>query len=78
MKKAPCLPDAILKKRYDAIDTDVRNLEGKIRSTNYAYCDDRIEEDLRQNAVLLERKKHTFISNCLLQCVPDLLERKCE
>ena len=57
-KKAPCFSDVILtKSEYEINKTALRNLESEIRSTNDDYCNDRIEDDLSRDAVLLERKK---------------------
>ena len=56
-KKAPCLSNVILtKSEFDINDEALRNLESEMRSTNNDYCDHRIEDDLRRDAVLLESK----------------------
>ena len=58
VKKGPCLSDVILtKSEFDINVTALRDLESEIRSTNDAYCEGRIEDDLRRDAVLLESKK---------------------
>ena len=65
--KAPCLSDVVLtKSEFEINDTALRNLESEIRSTNGDYCDGRIEDDLSRDAVLLERKKKTYITNPFL------------
>ena len=58
VKKAPCLPDVILRKtERDITSKGVTNLQREIRSTNGRYCDGRIEDDLGRDSVLLERKQ---------------------